>query len=257
MRSIARGRAGRTLCRVATEALAATSLALFATAAARADDLTGGIGLASDKMVRGTSQSGGRPSLLLDLTYRTDTRWAISLGAASLGLGKLADNGRGTNSDSEIYLGVARTWQLDDDWTLQLGSTAYAYPGSRDPFYGEYIEFGASVNWRGALSAAFAATPSISGRDRSGRPRRGATGALELGAHAPLNGPWALDGGVGWHNVSGLGNRPYLYGSLGVSWRHGPSQLFLTWITSRSDERNGVRDRVAGDRTVLSYWWSF
>lgn len=218
--------------------------------AARADSWGAGIGIASDKVVRGLSQTGGRASLLFDSFYRTDTGWVLSAGAASL---PKAEHG----TPAELAATVSRGWQLDDDWAGQLSATHYAYPGQGDARYRPYDEANASIAWRGLLSFAVSMSPQAPGVGSDGRPRRGRTTVLEAGAHLPLAGRWSIDTGLGWNDNGRAGGTPYSYGSGGVSWGRGPVQLSLTWVTSRADERGRVPAKVAGDRWIGAVWWTW
>ena len=210
----------------------------------------GGFGVASDKVVRGLSQTGARPSLLLDLFYLVDNGWAISASGASL---PWAEH----QTAAEWTLSVARSWQLDDDWASQLSATHYGYPGKPDARYRPYDELSASIAWRGRFSLLASVAPHNTGQGRDGLAVHGTSAWFEAAAHAPLQGRWSLDAGLGWHDNKGIGGTPYPYGSLGTSWGQGPLQLSLTWITSRANERGRVPVRIAGNRWVGAAWWSW
>ena len=229
---------------------AVLALAGVFSAPAASDSWGGGAGVATDKVLRGLSQSGGRATLLLDLFYRSDGGWSLSLGAASLPSAV-------HQTAAEWTASLARHWQLDDDWASQLSATHYGYPGRGDARYRSYDEASVSIAWRGLWSLSATLAPQTRGQAPGGRAVRGTSVLVETAAHLPLVGRWSLDAGLGWYDNHRIGGTPYSFASLGASWGLGPVQLSLARVTSRADERGRVSAQVAGDRWLGTAWWTW
>jgi uncharacterized protein (TIGR02001 family) len=228
---------------------AAVTLVSGALGSACAEGFSGAVGVTNDKVYRGFSQNRGSGSLMADLSYQ-HSGWAFGAGAATM-----HDNGRSTSS--EVTLSLQRQWQLNDDWSTQLGGTGYVYPGSRDPRYRNYVELSASLDWRGRLSLTVLNAPQIGAVGRDRQPMRGRVVAYEAALHWPIAGRWSFDAGAGWNDARRIEATSYAYGSVGLSWGVGPVTLFASRVFSDADSRAGAPKAFVGDRTVLSAWVSF
>ena len=224
--------------------------AALAAPAALADGASGAVGFASAQVLRGVSQSNGDASLSLDATYRLDTGWAAGASLATLGR-----DARGTRT--LLGLSVNRSWQVDRDWSTQLGIAHYAYPGGGDRHRFDYDELSASVGWQGRLTASVAVLPNASRRDENGVPRRGRAFAYELSVHERLAGQLAFDAGIGWMDLRNIRGAGYPYGSVGLGLGAGPVQVFATFIASRAAARGLAAPAAGGDRFLLSVLWDF
>ena len=81
-----------------------TTSAVQAQAESGVSPWSGALGLVSDKVVRGLSQTQGRATVLADLNYRTDGGWTAGLGFAPLRVGGEAIK----SSTGEVTLSVGR-----------------------------------------------------------------------------------------------------------------------------------------------------
>jgi hypothetical protein len=206
-------------------------------------DWGGAVGLATEKVGRGLSQSGHQPSWLLDLGLRTTSGWGLVLGLSSLH----------DQSAAEGVLSLAHQRQLDEQWQVQWGLAYYGYTG--EALRGQdYSEVFAAFSWdgRGALMAAYSPDTRFF---KDGAPRRLATLQLEASWHQRLAGRLALDVGLGLLAVDGLGS--YRYGSAGLAWSQGPWQYFLTYTRSDAAERGFTLPTDPPGRWVASVLWRF
>lgn len=218
---------------------------LAAVLPAHGADLGGAAGLASDKIVRGISQTGGQPVALLDLNLVLAEGWSATLSAATL-------HDRGA---AEIVLGAGWSRQLDGVWFAQAGLSTYQY--TRGSFRNApYAEAHASLTWDGRASLLLTASPDseypgLQGGDE--RPRQ--TRSIELGWHQRLHGRWALDLGVGRFAIAGL--PAYVYGSVGLGWGTGPWQLMASRIGSNAVGRGLLPAGYGGPAWACSVIRSF
>jgi uncharacterized protein (TIGR02001 family) len=237
---------GLRACLVASAAAGA----LLAGAPAQADAWHASVAVATDKVLRGISQSDGDAVLLLDAFRRADTGWAVAAGWASPVYPQ--QGGR-----DEWTLGLSQVWQIDGDWVLQLGGAAYRYTGEPSVRLRSYREFTAAVGWQGRLQATLSLTPDATGYGPGGAITSGRVVAFEMGAHQRLAGRLALDFGAGYSNLQNIRGRSYAYGSAGLSWGIGPVQASLVRIDSSAQARGTVAAPRAGGRWVGSLTTSF
>ncbi len=205
---------------------------------ARADRLDTGIGLLSDKVVRGLSQSRGEPVAVADGVWRGDTGWALSAGLATLGR-------HNPGGDAELTLGAGVGGSWSDDWDWQASAVRYVMLGRAGRRPG-YAELSGTASWAGRLQMTLTAAPDYPGIGQ----RHGRALVAEMGWHQPIGFPssgLALDAGVGQIDYRRTGFAGYRYGSLGLSWSRGPWQLVAMRVFSDSHAPS-----TAGPRLVLS-----
>jgi uncharacterized protein (TIGR02001 family) len=224
--------------------------ALVAAPSARADGWQGSVAAATDKVLRGISQTDGEAVLLLDAYRRADTGWALSVGWASPVY-------RLQGGKDEWTLGLSQVWQLDPDWVLQLAAGAYRYTGDPAVRLRSYKEFSAALGWQGRLQATLSVAPDYTGYAAGGVITNGRVVTYELGAHQRLTGRLVLDLGAGYSNLQNIQGRSYAYGSAGLSWGWGAAQASLVRIDSSAEARGTVAAPRAGGRWVGSLSWSF
>jgi uncharacterized protein (TIGR02001 family) len=225
-------------------------LGALSTSLAHAGGWGGGVGLTSDKISHGISQSRGHPSLSLDLNYRADAAWMATAGLATL------DRGSRQHAQ-EVTLGIARAWQLDEDWLGQLGYAHYQYTGDAPAGLRHYEELNAALGWKGRVAASLSLSPDTYSWYRSGRPRAGPAATLELTLNQRLHGRLALQAGAGYQQLLDMGDWGYGYTSIGLNWGWGPVQVYLSHLDSQAGRRGLVPPGLAGERWVASLLWGF
>lgn len=213
---------------------------------ASADGWSGSVGIANDKVYRGLSQTGGRPSALLDLAYRTDTGHVAGLGLASL-------RDEDGSTLAEVTLSAGHAWQLGGDWTPSVGLVHYAYPGGLQRVYADYDEVSATLGWRGRLFGMVALSPNTVGIDAAGERTRGRVLTTELNWQQALVGRFTFDAGIGQVDQQAIGGS-YRYGSAGLGWADGPAAAYLSYIVGRDVPGAPA---VGGRRWVAALLWSF
>ena len=232
------GRLARHWLLAGTLVLGAAALAPGAAAQSLSDTYVA-VGLASDKVVRGLSQTDGQPSAMLDLGWRSARGWSLSAGAATLH----------DRRALEGTLGLAWQHQVDARWQLQAGTTRYLYRATHQR-YRPYTEFYVTADWDGRLTLLLAASPDARFERADGSARRTPSVHGELTWHQRLAGPLALDLGAGHIVFDGLPG--YTYGSAGLGWSGGPLQWFLTRVDSNATARSSLPADVAGSRWIVA-----
>ena len=217
---------------------------------ARAETWHGSMAAASDKVLRGISQTDGEAVLMLDAYRRADTGWAVAVGWASPVY-------RLQGGKDEWTFGLSQVWQLDPDWVLQAGAGVYRYTGDPGVRLRSYREFSAALGWQGRLQATLSVAPDTTGYAAGGAITNGRAVTFELGAHQRLAGRLVLDLGAGYSNLQAIQGRSYAYGSAGLSWGIGAAQASLVRIDSSAEARGTVAAPRAGGRWVGSLSWSF
>ncbi|CAN5334882.1 hypothetical protein BH11PSE10_BH11PSE10_18060 [soil metagenome] len=217
---------------------------------AQAEDWSVAAGWSSDYRVRGVSMSNRHPSATLDLSYRGDTGWGAGWGLAALD--KDADGRRVLLNAS-----LSRGWQIDPDWSTELGLAHAYYPGSTHRRAYNADEVSATVAWRGRLTASLMASPNTTAWDVYGKPHRGWAGSAELSLRQRLTGPVALDLGLGYFELRADGSRGYPYGNIGLAATMGSMQAYLSFIGSRARQNALASGDRAGSGWVASLLWTF
>lgn len=224
--------------------------ALLAAAPAQADRWSGTLAVASDKVLRGITQSDGRAALMAEIGRQTDTGWSAALGVAG-------PDYPGAGGQGDVTLSLGRAWQLNADWLLQAGAAHYRYFGSRRYGSQHYNELSLALGWQGRLSGQLSWSPDTQGYGAYGPGRRGSVLSLELAAHQRLVGRWVLDAGLGYTDQRGIDAPGYAYGSVGLGWGAGPLQMSLSLIDSRAAARGAATAGHAGRRWVSTLSCSF
>jgi uncharacterized protein (TIGR02001 family) len=176
----------------------------------RADGLGGDIGIASDEVLRGLTQSDHQASPEGDLHY-TLSGWYAGATAMEVRRGPYDSLGAGLVG----YLGYQ--YRVSDDWTASLTARHYDYPGYQYRRYYDYDEGALSVSWRELIVASVIASPDTFLSDRQGRSGRGAAYSYELGGRLPLAHGFCANVGFGFYDLDRQIGTGYVYGSAGIS----------------------------------------
>ena len=228
-------------------AVGVAALAFGLCSQALAAGFSASVGLLSDKVVYGNSQSGGRTSAVLDTSYRTADGWALGAGLASLGGGPTRADAEATASAGYgAAVGDNGAWQATYTRNHSVASPALRRPG--------FNQLGVAYGWAERLQVSALLSLGLSGPAPA--PARGRTrghaGVVDVSWHQPLGQRFALDLGAGHVNYSGVAVPAYTFGSVGVSAGVGPLQVFASRIFS--DSRLPI---AVGPRAVVSVLMSF
>lgn len=222
----------------------AWALAFFTLSAggARADGLETVLGLQSDKVQRGFSQSGGDPVASADTRWRGDTGWLLNGGLSTLG----RDRQRGR---AELLLGGGWSSAGEGDWAWQATGTAYRTLGSGGSARAPYEELALALDWAGRGQLLLAAAPSYPGPLPGGARGRGLAALVELGWHQRLVPGWSLDLGYGYVRYTRILIPDHNYGSVGLAWSRGGLTLAATRVFSNTPGQK------VGPKPLLALAW--
>jgi hypothetical protein len=181
------------------------------------------LGLQSDKLQRGFSNSGGDPVASLDTRWRGDTGWLAQGGLSTLG----RDRRRG---DAELTLGGGYGGVLDEAWAWQATGTHYRVLGSGTQRRLPYTELALALDAPGRIDLLLAASADYPGTLPTGGSGRGGAQIVEGGWHPRLAPGWVLDFGLGYVRYTRITFANHGYGSVGLSWRSGRLGISATRV---------------------------
>lgn len=212
-------------------------------------DLQGSVGISSDNVFRGLTQSDGEASVQAD-GYLTATHWFGGVAAESVK--RQAD--QPTGAEAIGYVGYQQL--LAENWSGALSARHYDYPGNRYRSLYHYDELSASIGWHQQLLLELIASPNAfaaAGYDRYGR---GMAFASELTGRQPLPYGLSADAGIGFYDLRQEVGTGYAYWSVGAGRQWRSWQLGVHYIGTNAQARH-LFGTLAGDRVVASVAWFF
>jgi uncharacterized protein (TIGR02001 family) len=215
----------------------------------RADGLGGDVGVASDEVFRGVSQSDHQLSPQLDLHY-SYSGWYAGVTVIDVRRGPYDSVGAGLIA----YLGYQ--YRISDDWSASLAARHYDYPGDQFRKYYDYEEGAVSLSWRELIIATVMASPDVYFSDFQGRSGRGAAYTYEIGGRLPLVQGFCANAGGGYYNLDreiGIG---YAYWSAGISKQWRSVNFDLRYVGTDETARRRF-EQFAENRLVLSALYLF
>lgn len=222
---------------------------LLLASACRADGFGGDVGVASDEVYRGLSQSDHQLSPQADLHY---SRWGIYGGVSAVGVrrGPNASVGAGLIA----YLGYQQ--RFGDDWSASVAARHYDYPGYNPRSLYDYDEFALSAAWREQIVASVMASPNVYFYDFYGNYGRGPAYTYELSGRQPVGRGFSVNAGGGYYNLHSQIGTGYAYWSAGMGkqWRSWDFDARYVGTDSTARARFG---QFAENRVVLSALWLF
>ncbi|MGH8147911.1 MAG: TorF family putative porin [Rhodanobacteraceae bacterium] len=195
-----------------------------------AGDLTGEVALGSQLADRGVAITSGAPVLQGALAWNTPSGWSLGVSAGA----QTRSPGRVVESNAR----VSHYWSLSGDWQMQASLLYYHYSGI---WHASAYE--ADIGWiyRDVL------TFGVSGIHAFGENEHRFRAAVDLDLRWPLGYGFSLSAGAGLtrYMAGPYGNRArydysefhYFYGSVGVSWSHGPWRMEIDHMMLSHDVR--------------------
>lgn len=214
-----------------------------------AADLEGSVGLSSDNVFRGLTQSQGDASIQAN-GYASSGHWFGGLGAESVKRSSDAATG------VELIGHVGYQQPLTADWYAALSARHYDYPGN--PYRSRYVydELSATLGWGDHVAIDLIVSPNTYAAAEGYRYGRGGAYAVQIGARQPLAYGATMDAGVGGYDLRQQIGASYVYWSGGVGYQRGRWQLGVHYIGTNAEARH-LFGGLAGDRIVASAAWSF
>jgi uncharacterized protein (TIGR02001 family) len=187
--------------------------------------LTANVGLFSNYIFRGISQTGGKPAVQGGFDYAHSSGFYLGTWASNISW--LEDFGLYSRSSLEwdFYGGYKNTFPGSEDWSYDLGVYGYVYPGSRNPGVtnADTWELYAALAWKWvSAKASYTASSNYFGIQPAGQKTQG-TWYFDLSATYPIpDTGFALIGHYGYldvrHDGSGNAEASYSDWKLGASY---------------------------------------
>lgn len=211
--------------RARTFALAIAGLA--ATTVAHAGSCAGALGVSSENVYRGISQSEGKASAFGDVHCGFAQDWLAGIGANTI----RAPQGR---DDVQFTLYLDRRWRLGEDWSAKLGAVHYDTIHAENRAGFQYDELNAAIGWRGRWLTTIAWSPRV-GNAYIGTPA-GYNGwtRIETNWRQPLGDRVSVDAGLGYARPSGPPPDEYRYANLTLNATIGNAYLSLSRVWTSS-----------------------
>lgn len=196
---------------------------VFAAPLAHAGPCAGALGLSSENIYRGISQSEGHLSAFADGHCAFARDWVVGLGANTYRTPRRTD-------DTQFTLFLDRRWRLDEDWSAKLGLIHYEPLQAENRAGFQYDELNAALGWRGRWLLAFAWSPRV-GNAYIGDPA-GYNGwmRIETTWRQPLGAGFSMDVGLGHAHPSGTPPHDYRYANLALNAAFGDLYLSINRI---------------------------
>jgi uncharacterized protein (TIGR02001 family) len=226
------------------------------------DDFGGSLGLTSDYVNHGISQTCGDPAAQGDVHYRSAggrTESEAFAGAwGSVGLGQ---SPCGKSREVNFYAGYS--FVVGQESSAALTYTHYGYPGGSytiAPLGGyryDYDSLEAQWAWQDQLYLTLAWTPDAL-RFEDYSPYRDRS-AVAFGAqlHHPLPGGFTLSAGLGYDQIPDPSGAGYAFWNAGVGYALGPVQLQAGYFGTADRAQRVFGTYVAGNRASVSAVWRF
>jgi uncharacterized protein (TIGR02001 family) len=187
--------------------------------------LTANIGLFSEYIFRGISQTGGKPAVQGGFDYAHASGFYAGTWASNISW--LEDFGAYNRSSLEwdFYGGYKANFPGSEDWTYDIGTLYYYYPGKKNPniFSANTWELYGAIGWKWLNGkASYTLSNDYFGIRPNGQKTDG-TWYFDLTATYPVpDTGWALIGHVGYldvrHDGSGDFEASYTDWKLGASY---------------------------------------
>jgi uncharacterized protein (TIGR02001 family) len=234
-----------------------------ASAALAPEDFGGSLGLTSDDVFHGTSQTCGDPAVQGDLHYRSSGGQSpTEFFAGVWGSAGLGQSACGQAREFNIYGGYSFATSADSSATFTY--THYGYPGGsytlQAPLAGyryDYDALEAQWAWQDAVFVTLAWTPDALHLtyESFGRDRSALSYGLQL--HQPLPAGFSLAAGVGYDQIEDPSGTGYAFWNGGAGYTLGPVQLTLVYYGTATRAVHLFGSYVAGNRVSVTALWRF
>jgi uncharacterized protein (TIGR02001 family) len=222
-----------------------------AVGAQNAGDIGGNIGVTSDYVYRGVSQTAGRGAIQGDLHFTHRSGWTIGA------WGSHADLERNEAAPTEIDLYVSRDWTLNSDWAVQVTATHYTFPNDPRQSSYDYEELTTSLSYKSRLFASATWTPNLTRYSNFGFVRNQSAVSYEMAATQPLIRQISASAGLGYYDLPSPLQADYWFWNLGLACSFGRAQLALTYIDTDETAAHAFGYEVTGSRWAGSLAWRF
>ena len=226
-------------------------LALAASASVRAEGWGGSLGVSSDYVYRGLTQSDNLTAGQADLHYYDRSGWFAGLWATSVKRSPYDS----VTAEFDPYLGYQ--WPVAKDWSARVSAEHHDYPWNNAGRHYNYEELSGTLAYADRAFVTVAFSPDTSIDARAGSVSGRAALAYDLALHQPLPHAFSLNAGVGYYDLRWAVNTGYVYWNAGLGYDFRRIQLDLSYIGTDGTARHLFYDGMAVNRLVASVLWHF
>ncbi len=220
---------------------AASAMAEDAAPAAPASPITYNVGVVSDYIFRGISQTHGDPAIQGGIDYAHPS--GFYLGAWASTITWVKDYTNKGDVEVDLYGGFRSTF-AGGDWNYDLGLITYNYPG-----HGDANAFGANPNttevyaalgykWLSVKYSYTASSHFVGWYSSTGGDTKG-SGYLEGNGSYDLGGGWGITGHVGHQKVDGFSPASYSDWKIGGTKDVGFGIVGLAYSSTNARGKSG------------------
>ncbi len=201
------------------------------------------IGVSTDYVLRGVSQTYDSAVVQLGGSYHSSLGWFV--GAWGSNVNPYPHGG--SSAELDLYLGVIHP--ISDSFTGRVAYTHYDYLDDPRPTHYAYDEISASLTYLDLLSATVSYEPNNTSYSQLGLARNRAVEAFEITGRYPLPAGFALTGGAGYYDLQNQFGVSYWAENIGLSYVHGRLALQVDHFFA-----DGTVDRLYGEQSANGTW---
>lgn len=228
-----------------------TSLLLACSAAHAQVSWHGSLGVTSDYVQTGVSQTRGASAIQGGLRADVGTRWSVGVWGSQI------DRNRGPGATYEIDAYLTHAWQVTPDWIATATATHYFFPNDTSFLRYDYDELALTVGYRATVFASVVWSPNMSEGTRTALAEKKEAWAYELTMNQPIVRALSWNAGVGRRDLSALFGESYWYGHAGLSYTAANLGLHLTYARADGTAHRMFGDERAADTLIGAIIWKF
>jgi uncharacterized protein (TIGR02001 family) len=214
----------------------------------------GDLGYASDYIVRGISQTGGRSAGQIDLRVGTQDGTFVGVFASTLERLWHHEYGATTGWDYELEAYVGHRFDLSPSWSTTLTGTSYSYLHGNAPISDDYQEITLTTSYQDLWSLELAAIPNAVRWRWEDRLGRYPAYVASTSAQIPLPGRLAFTAGAGYYTTEEDG---YAFGNAGLAFEFKSLRVDLGYYVAAEHAARLFPYGRAGKRFAASVNWHF
>ncbi len=193
--------------------------------------INGLVGVTSDYVFRGRSQTGGDPAWQAGIGYEHSSGAFGGVWASRVDFDSRWDH----ELEIDYVAGFGR--DLHRDWWGEIALRRYTYPQSPDPLGYDYTEIGGMLRFRDLVTLSVAYSSGWSGYTTRGAARSERLFATEVGLQYPVGHGFSATGGLGRLDIAGPSGGTSLYWNAGVACQYGRFTIDLSYYDTDSSAR--------------------
>lgn len=213
-------------------------------------DWNGSIGVTSNYVQQGLSQTRGGAALQGGLRLEIDTNWTLGTWVSQVDRNAFVGH-------TEIDLYAARAWRITPEWVAVVTATHYFYPQDTHYLRYDYDEISAAIGYRSNVFATVSWPPNTSDVTATDVAVEKSALSYEITANQPISRRWSGYYGIGFRDVSELFGESYWYGHAGVMYTARDFSVHLTYALADHTARRTFGEERAADTLMGAVIWRF